>query len=157
MGRPFELLLGRRTYEIFAGYWPTSTEEGAGPLNKARKHVASRTLQKVDWQNSTLIQGDVPGYVRGLKATDGPEIQVHGSGDLIQTLLENDLVDEFQIWTFPVLLGSGKRLFARGTKPAGLRVVETTTSGTGVVIVRYERAGAIAYGDLAAPEKRAGG
>lgn len=153
MAQPFDLLLGRKTYEIFAGYWPTSTEEGAEPLNRARKHVASRTLKKVDWRNSTLIAGDVPTYVRELKATDGPEIQVHGSGDLIQTLLANDLIDEFQIWTFPVLLGEGKRLFAKGTRPTGLRAADVTTSSTGVVIVRYERAGAIAYGDLSAPEK----
>lgn len=149
MGRPFELLLGRKTYEIFAGYWPTSKEQGAEQLNQARKHVASRTLKKVEWQNSTLIQGDVPAYVRDLKANDGPEIQIHGSGGLIQTLLKDDLIDEFNIWTFPVLLGGGKRLFADGTKPAGLRTVDTTTSSTGVVIVRYERAGGIKYGNLA--------
>jgi len=149
MARPFEILLGRRTYEIFAAYWPASKEEGADQLNNARKHVASRTLKKVEWQNSTLIQGDVPTYVRDLKTKEGPEIQVHGSGDLIQTLLTDDLVDEFQIWTFPVLLGSGKRLFARGTQPAGLRVIETTTSSTGVVVARYERAGKIKYGNLA--------
>ena len=149
MAQPFELLLGRRTYEIFAAYWPTSKEEGADQLNNARKHVASRTLKKVEWQNSTLIQGDVPTYVRDLKTKEGPEIQVHGSGDLIQTLLTDDLVDEFQIWTFPVLLGSGKRLFARGTQTAGLRVIETTTSSTGVVVARYERAGKIKYGNLA--------
>ena len=149
MAKPFDMLLGRRTYEIFAGYWPKSTEPGAEQLNKARKHVASRTLKTVDWQNSTLIPGDVPAYVRDLKAKDGPEIQIHGSGDLIQTLLGEDLIDEFNVWTFPVLLGSGKRLFDRGTKPAGLRVVQSTTSGTGVVIVRYERAGAIKYGNLA--------
>jgi dihydrofolate reductase len=149
MAQPFDLLLGRRTYEIFAAYWPTGKGEAADQLNKARKHVASRTLKKLDWQNSTLIQGDVPAYVRELKAKEGPEIQVHGSGDLIQTLLKEDLVDELQIWTFPVLLGSGKRLFARGTQPAGLRVIETTTSSTGVVIARYERAGTIKYGNLA--------
>jgi dihydrofolate reductase len=149
MAQPFELLLGRRTYEIFAAYWPTGKGEAADQLNNARKHVASRTLKKLDWQNSTLIPGDVPAYVRELKAKEGPQIQVHGSGDLIQTLLKEDLVDELQIWTFPVLLGSGKRLFARGTQPAGLRVIETTTSSTGVVIVRYERAGTIKYGNLA--------
>src|SRR5437870_11917213 len=114
MGRPFEMLLGRRTYEIFAGYWPHSTEAGAEVLNSARKHVASRTLKNVEWNNSTLIKGDVPMYVSELKNQSGPEIQVHGSGDLIQTLLRNDLVDEFHVWTFPVVLGSGKRLFAGG-------------------------------------------
>jgi len=116
MGRPFEMLLGRRTYEIFAAYWPRSTEAGAQALNGARKHVASRTLKNVEWNNSTLIKGDVPMYVSELKKQSGPEIQVHGSGDLIQTLLRNDLVDEFHVWTFPVVLGSGKRLFAGGAR-----------------------------------------
>ena len=149
MTPPFELLLGRRTYEIFAGYWPTSKEEPAERLNTARKHVASKTLKSVAWHNSTLIEGDVADYVRSLKKRDGPEIQVHGSGDLIQTLLKHDLIDELQLWTFPVLLGTGKRLFASGTVPAGLRAADTKTSTTGVVIARYERAGAIKYGSLA--------
>jgi len=153
MGRPFEMLLGRRTYEIFAAYWPRSTEAGAQALNGARKHVASRTLKNVEWNNSTLIKGDVPMYVSELKKQSGPEIQVHGSGDLIQTLLRNDLVDEFHVWTFPVVLGSGKRLFAGGGAiPAGLKVVDVTTSSTGVVIATYERAGEIKYGSFAPEE-----
>ena len=152
MGRPFEMLLGRRTYEIFAAYWPRSTEAGAQALNGARKHVASRTLKNVEWNNSTLIKGDVPMYVSELKNQSGPEIQVHGSGDLIQTLLRNDLVDEFHVWTFPVVLGSGKRLFAGGAIPAGLKVVDVTTSSTGVVIATYERAGEIKYGSFAPEE-----
>ena len=152
MGRPFEMLLGRRTYEIFAAYWPRSTEAGAQALNGARKHVASRTLKNVEWNNSTLIKGDVPMYVSELKKQSGPEIQVHGSGDLIQTLLRNDLVDEFHVWTFPVVLGSGKRLFAGGAIPAGLKVGDVTTSSTGVVIATYERAGEIKYGSFAPEE-----
>src|SRR5438094_4108461 len=152
MGRPFEMLLGRRTYEIFAGYWPRSTEAGAQALNGARKHVASRTLKNVEWNNSTLIKGDVPMYVSELKKQSGPEIQVHGSGDLIQTLLRNDLVDEFHVWTFPVVLGSGKRLFADGAVPAGLKVDAVKTSTTGVVIATYQRAGAIKYGSFALEE-----
>src|SRR5438093_1649999 len=152
MGRPFEMLLGRKTYEIFAAYWPDSTESGAEELNRARKHVASRTLKRVDWNNSTLIKGDVAKYVADLKKESGPEIQVHGSGDLIQTLLKNELIDEFQLWTFPVVLGTGKRLFASGAVPAGLQVVEVKTSGTGVVMARYERAGAIKYGSFAPDE-----
>jgi dihydrofolate reductase len=154
MGRPFDLLLGRKTYEIFAGYWPHSTEPGAEQLNDARKHVASRTLQRVDWNNSTLIKGDVAKYVFELKRHPGPEIQVHGSGDLIQTLMKNDLVDEFHVWTFPVVLGTGKRLFAGGTMPAGLKVTGVTTSSTGVVITTYERAGEIKYGSFAPEESR---
>ena len=152
MARPFELLLGRTTYEIFAAHWPHSTEPGAEVLNGARKHVASRTLKNVEWNNSTLIKGDVPKYVSELKKQSGSEIQVHGSGDLIQTLLRNDLVDEFHLWTFPVVLGSGKRLFAGGAIPAGLKIVDVTTSSTGVVIATYERAGEIKYGSFALEE-----
>ena len=138
------------------GYWPHSTEPGADVLNSARKHVASRTLRTVDWNNSTLITGDVGKYVSELKKQSGPEIQVHGSGDLIQTLLKNDLVDEFHVWTFPVLLGSGKRLFADGAVPAGLKVDAVKTSTTGVVIATYQRAGAIKYGSFALEESSDG-
>ncbi|TME60842.1 MAG: dihydrofolate reductase, partial [Chloroflexi bacterium] len=112
----------------------------------------SRTLKSVEWNNSTLIKGDVPKYVSELKKQSGPEIQVHGSGDLIQTLVRNDLVDEFHVWTFPVVLGSGKRLFAEGAIPAGLKAVDVTTSSTGVVIATYERAGEIKYGSFALEE-----
>jgi dihydrofolate reductase len=149
MGKPFDLLLGRKTYEIFAAYWPHSTEEGADALNSAKKHVASRTLKTVDWNNSTLIPGDVPEYVAGLKDQAGPEIQVHGSGNLLQTLIKHDLIDEFQLLIFPILLGTGKRLFGEGTIPAGLKLVDTQGSGTGVVIARYERAGQVSYGSFA--------
>src|SRR3989442_10987869 len=152
LGRPFDLLLGRKTYEIFAAHWPHSTDPGADVLNSARKHVASRTLRSVDWNNSTHIKGDVATYVSELKKQSGPQIQVHGSGDLLQTLLKNDLVDEFHVWTFPVVLGSGKRLFADGAIPAGLKVAEGKTSSTGVVIATYEPAGAIKYGSLALEE-----
>jgi dihydrofolate reductase len=152
MGKPFDLLLGRRTYEIFAAYWPNATDvPGADALNNARKHVASRTLERTDWQNSTLIKGDVVDYVRRLKNEGGPEIQVHGSGDLIQTLLGHDLIDVFRLWTFPVLLGSGKRLFAGGTVPGGLRLADSKTSTTGVILATYERAGPIDYGSFALP------
>ncbi|MEP6694626.1 MAG: dihydrofolate reductase family protein [Chloroflexota bacterium] len=154
MGRPFDLLIGRRTYEIFAAYWPHSTEAAADVLNSARKHVASRTLKTVDWNNSTLIKGDVAKYVEDLKSSNGPEIQVHGSGDLIQTLLKHDLVDEFHVWTFPVVLGSGKRLFASGAMPAGLRAADVKSTSTGVVIARYERAGAIKSGSFALSGER---
>jgi dihydrofolate reductase len=153
MGKPFDLLLGRKTYEIFSAYWPNATEEqGAKPLNDARKHVASKTLKSVDWANSTLIKGDVATYVADLKKGSGPEIQVHGSGNLIQTLLKHDLVDEFRLWTFPLVLGAGKRLFADGAIPGALKVVDVKTSSTGVVIGTYERAGAIDYGSFALEE-----
>jgi dihydrofolate reductase len=149
MGKPFEMLIGRRTYEIFAAYWPHADAPGADVINGSRKHVASRRLERTDWQNSTLIQGDVVDYVRKLKDEQGPEIQVHGSGELIQTLLRNDLIDELRLWIFPVVLGTGKRLFADGTIPAGLRLVDSKTSTTGVILATYERAGAIEYGSFA--------
>jgi dihydrofolate reductase len=150
MSKPFDLLLGRKTYEIFAAHWPHATDEAAAaPLNNATKYVASRTLKSVDWQNSQLIRGDVPQGVADLKKGEGPEIQVHGSSNLIQTLLQHDLIDELRIWIFPLVLGTGKRLFEDGTIPAGMRVVDSITSSTGVVIVTYARAGAINYGSFA--------
>jgi dihydrofolate reductase len=153
MGKPFDLLLGRKTYEIFAAYWPYVSENpAADALNSARKYVASRTLDTVDWDNSTLIEGDVAEGVAKLKEQSGPEIQVHGSANLIQTLLEHDLVDEFGLWIFPVVLGSGKRLFADGAVPAGLKLVDSQTSTTGVLIMRYERAGEVEYGTFAMEE-----
>lgn len=150
--KPFDMLLGRRTYEIFAAYWAHTDEPGAKELNDARKHVASRTLKRVEWQNSTLIKGDVADYIAQLKRQDGPEMQVPGSGNLIQTLLKHDLVDEFRLKIFPVVLGSGKRLFADGTIPAGLKLIDTTTTSKGVTVGTYERAGAIEYGTFAPEE-----
>jgi dihydrofolate reductase len=152
MGRPFDLLLGRKTYEIFAGYWPHSTEPGADQLNSARKHVASTTLRSVDWSNSTLIKGDVKAYVANLKKQSGPEIQVHGSGQLIQTLLQHDLVDEFHLMIFPIVLGSGKRLFAGGTVPAAFKSRDVKTTGTSVIVATYARSGAVKYGSFAPEE-----
>ena len=152
MGKPFDLLLGRKTYEIFAAHWPHTDDPGAEQLNNARKYVASRTLDSVDWQNSTLIEGDVAEGVAKLKEESGPEIQVHGSGDLVQTLLEHDLVDELRLLIFPVTLGTGKRIFGGGTVPRGLKLVDSTTSGTGVVMVTYERGGEIEYGSFALEE-----
>lgn len=150
MSRPFDLVLGRRTYDIFAAYWPRATEEGgAKPLNDATKYVASRSRPTLDWRNSVLIEGDAADGVAALKQEDGPELQVHGSGNLIQTLLGKNLVDEFRLWVFPVLLGSGKRLFSAGTIPAGLKLVDTKVSTTGVVIGTYEPAGEVVTGSFA--------
>jgi len=151
MGKPFDLLLGRKTYEIFAAYWPHASEEaGAGPLNAARKHVASRTLDTVlEWENSTLLEGDVAEAVAALKQGDGPELQVHGSGNLLQTLLAHDLVDEFRLMIFPVVLGTGKRLFAEGAVPAGLTLTESAVSTSGVVMATYEPGSEIKYGSFA--------
>jgi dihydrofolate reductase len=162
MGKPFDLLLGRRTYEIFAAHWPHAAEraerggdesgvddEAAAALNSARKYVASRTLDEVTWSNSVLLEGDVGEAVAELKRQDGPEIQVHGSADLIQTLLRHDLIDEFSLLIFPVVVGPGKRLFGDGTVPAGMQVVDSRVFGSGVVWVRYERAGRLGYGSFA--------
>jgi dihydrofolate reductase len=152
MTTPFDLLLGRKTYEIFAAHWPHTDDPGAAELNSARKYVASRTLNSVEWNNSTLLEGDVAAAVATLKQEDGPEIQVHGSGDLIQTLLEHDLVDEFRIMVFPVVLGTGKRLFAEGALPAGLTLAESATSSSGVFMATYKREGDIKYGSFALEE-----
>jgi dihydrofolate reductase len=155
MSPPFDMLLGRKTYEIFAAYWPHAGDTpGAAELNSARKYVASRTLDKVEWNNSTLLEGDLAEAVGKLKAEDGPEIQVHGSGNLIQSLLEHDLVDEFRLMIFPLVLGDGKRLFAEGTVPAGLKVTDTKTSGTGVLLVTYQRAGDVEYGSFPLEEPK---
>src|SRR5215211_6333238 len=145
---PYELLLGRGTYEIFAAHWPYDEGPIADHLNSTRKHVASTTLERVEWNNSTLITGDVAEYVAELKRRDGPEIQVHGSPGLIQTLLEHDLIDEYRLWIFPVLLGTGKRFFGDGTIPAALKLVESKVSKTGVTINTYERAGGIEPGSF---------
>ena len=150
---PFDLLLGRKTYEIFAAHWPHVDDEGAGEvLNSAQKYVASRTLEKVEWNNSTLLEGDAAEAVAALKAQDGPQIMVQGSSDLIQTLLEHDLVDEYRIWTFPVVVGPGKRLFGQGAMPAGLELVDSKVSSTGVVMATYRRAGDIPLGSFAFEE-----
>src|ERR687891_19138 len=145
---PYELLLGRGTYEIFAAHWPYDEGPIADQLNGTRKHVASTTLEKVEWNNSTLITGDVAEYVEALKREDGPEIQVHGSPGLIQTLLEHDLIDEYRLWIFPVALGRGKRFFDEGTIPAAFKLVDSKVSKTGVTINTYEPAGEIETGSF---------
>ena len=145
------LLLGRKTYEIFAAHWPRAGDDDpiAAKLNRVRKYVVSTTLDTVEWNNSTLISRDVAGAVAELKRQPGGEIQVTGSGELIQTLMRHDLVDEYRLLVFPVLLGSGKRLFAEGTMPAALELADTTTSSTGVAIQTYRRAGELQRGSFA--------
>jgi dihydrofolate reductase len=144
------LLLGRKTYDIFAATWPLAEADDpiGSKLNSMPKYVASRTLDTVSWQNSTLLTGDVAKAVDELKQGDGDEIQVHGSGGLVQTLFEHDLVDELHLLVFPVLLGSGKRLFGEGTIPAALKLVNTTPTATGVVISTYAREGKLEYGAM---------
>ena len=150
MGRPFDLLLGRRTYDIFAGYWPTAPQEAGGaPLNAATKYVASRGTPELTWERSVLLTGPAEESVAALKAGDGPQLQVHGSVDLLQTLLRHNLVDELQVLTFPVLVGSGKRLFQDGPRPAAaLQLVESRTAGSGVTVSRYQPAGALRTGSF---------
>jgi dihydrofolate reductase len=145
---PYELLLGRGTYEIFAAHWPYDEGPIADHLNSTRKHVASTTLEQVEWSNATLIEGDVAEYVAGLKRQDGPEIQVHGSPGLIQTLLAHDLVDELRVWIFPVVLGAGKRLFGDGARAAALELVDSQVSKTGVTINVYRRGGDLELGSF---------
>jgi len=145
-----ELLLGRKTYEIFAAYWPhAKPEDGADNLNNAKKYVVSRTLDKVDWNNSTLIKGDVVKEITRLKELDGPELQVHGSSNLLQTLLKHNLVDELYLKIFPVAIGSGKRLFGEDTNPSNFKLLNSTTSGTGVIIATYEQGGELKTGTFA--------
>ena len=145
LSRPFELLLGRKTYEIFAAYWPHQDEK---VLNNAKKYVASHSPMKPDWNNSVLLQGDVVEEVKKLKAQDGPGLQVHGSGNLIQTLLKHDLVDELWLKIYPITLGAGKRLFAEGTIPAAFTLRDSNTSPKGVIVANYERAGNVKTGSF---------
>jgi dihydrofolate reductase len=151
MGRPFDLLLGRKTYDIFAAYWPKMGNDNpaAVGLNKAKKFVVSTTLTEPEWANTAVLKNNVVSEVKKLKEQDGPEIQVHGSGNLIQTLLKHDLVDEFRLKIYPVTLGKGKRLFAEGTIPAGFQLVESNTSPKGVIVASYIRAGEVKTGSFA--------
>lgn len=152
MSAPFDLVLGRKTYDIFAAYWPHAPEEaGAKPLNEATKYVASRGQPALEWSRSVLIEGDAAEGIAALKKSDGPElqVQVHGSGNLIQTLLRHSLIDQYRLWVFPLVIGSGKRLFADGTIPSGLRLADSKVSTTGVIIGTYEPAGEIVTGSFA--------
>lgn len=147
MGHGFDLLIGRKTYDIFAAYWPhASAEDGAEPMNKATKYVASRSPRTLEWSNSVLLDGNVPEQVAALKQEDGPELQVHGSGNLIQTLLKHNLVDDFRLLVFPVVIGSGKRLFAEGAIPYDLKLVDSSVSGTGVMMGIYHPSGSVTTG-----------
>jgi dihydrofolate reductase len=144
-------LLGRRTYEIFAGSWPNATDPDdpiASKLNTLPKYVASTTLKSADWNNSTIIKGDVPTEVARLKEQPGRELQVHGSGTLARTLIDNDLVDEFRLLIFPVVVGAGRRLFADQGLATGLRLTESRTTGSGTVINVYERTGRPEFGSI---------
>jgi dihydrofolate reductase len=146
-----DFLLGRGTYDIFAGYWPKAPTEGdpvAQAINTLPKHVASQTRTSLDWDTARLLEGDVPDAVRALKAEDGGELQVHGSAGLIQTLLAEDLVDELRLIVFPVVLGEGKRLFGSGAVPGTWRLAASSTTSTGAQILTYRRAGGISTGSF---------
>jgi dihydrofolate reductase len=149
-GKDREILLGRRTYEIFDAYWPYQPADNpiARTLNAAKKHVASRTLKKLDWNNATLLQGDVVAAVAALKSQPGQDLQIIGSGNLIQTLHAASLIDEYNVWTFPVVLGSGKRLFETGARAGALRLVASQASATGVVMSTYVAAGDVPPGSF---------
>jgi dihydrofolate reductase len=147
MSQPFDLLLGRKTFDVFASYWPQHPEEGPG-INNATKYVVSNTLKSHEWQKSVFLSGNVVEQIRRLKAGDGPNLQVHGSGELIQTLMENDLVDEFWLKIFPVTLGMGKRLFASGTISGAYTLVESKASPSGVMIATLKRAGDVKTGSF---------
>lgn len=150
MGVPFDLLLGRKTYDIFAAYWPKQDPESLGaPFNKATKYVVSDSPVELTWENSVLIEGDVVARLKELKRQDGPMLQVHGSGKLIQTLLKNDLVDELWLKIFPLTLGKGKRLFAEGTIPAAFELTDSKVSPKGVIFANYKRSGDVKTGSFA--------
>ncbi len=149
MGKPFDLLLGRKTFEIFASYWPHHQEDGIGiSLNKATKYVASNTLTAHAWGATVFLNSDVAGEIKKLKQEDGPDFQVHGSGNFIQTLLKHDLVDEFWLKIFPLTLGQGKRLFEDGTIPAAFTLTDCKTSPSGVIFASYKRAGEVKTGSF---------
>ncbi len=134
----FALLLGRRTYEIWASYWPQRDDHPIGQaFNRATKHVVTRTLDRLGWERSQRISGEVVDELRRLKASEGPVLQVWGSSELLQTLLAADLIDEHRLWVFPVVLGEGKRLFGTGVPPRSLTLVATRRTPTGVLINTY--------------------
>ncbi|HLM63430.1 MAG TPA: dihydrofolate reductase family protein [Acidimicrobiales bacterium] len=145
-------LLGRRTYEIFAAYWPRVTDDQdpvASKLNSLPKYVASRTLEKPEWEGTTVIGKDIPTEVAALKAEPGRELQVHGSGVLLQTLMQHGLVDEFRLLQFPVVLGRGQRMFREGATPTGYALVDSRTTSTGVIVSSYRPTGAVQQGSFA--------
>ena len=147
MSVQFDLLLGRKTFEIFAAYWPQE-EGGENPINKATKYVVSNTIKSHEWSNSIFLKGDVVAEIQKIKQQDGPDLQVHGSGNLIQTLLKHNLIDEFWLKIFPVTIGQGKRLFSEGTIPAAFTLDKCVYSPRGVIIANFKRAGEVKTGSF---------
>ena len=149
-GTPFDLLLGRKTYEIFAAYWPyIEGDPIAERFNKVTKYVATMSAEPLTWKTSVALRGDAAVEVARLKKQDGPTLLIQGSSVLIQTLLANDLIDELSLMVFPVVLGSGKKLFGKGAIPVAWKLVDTKVSTTGVTMSSYERAGAVTTGSFA--------
>jgi len=147
MAGPFALLLGRKTFDIWAPYWPQHADMWPG-INEVTKYVVSKTLRQHEWSNSVFLNGDAVEEIKQLKAQDGPPLQVYGSADLVQTLLKYDLVDELWLKIFPITLGQGKRLFEAGTSAAAFTLEKTTTSSTGVIVANYKRAGEVKTGSF---------
>lgn len=141
----YDLLLGHKTYDVFAGHWPQHTDEWP-QVNRITKYVVSETLEKTTWENTVVIKNDAE--LKKLKESNGPDLQVHGSSNLIQSLLKYDLVDEFWIKIFPITLGKGKRLFGEGTIPAAFKLIESKTSPSGVIIASYKRDGDVRLGTV---------
>ncbi|MES2213001.1 MAG: dihydrofolate reductase family protein [Pseudomonadota bacterium] len=150
MSMPFDLLLGRKTYDIFAAYWPKhpEIEAVASPFNKCTKYVVSHSQIELPWKGSELVTGDIVAKLKDLKSQDGPMLQVHGSGEMIQTLLKEDLVDELWLKIFPVTLGKGKKLFSEGTMPVAFELTESKTTPRGVIFANYKRAGNVKIGSF---------
>ena len=147
MNMPFDLLLGRTTFDIWAPYWPHHGDAWPG-VNAATKYVASNTMTSSEWQPSVFLNGDIAYKIAEIKKQQGPDVHVWGSGNLMQTLLKHDLVDAFWLMIYPITLGAGKRLFADGTVPRAFKVTESTVTPSGVIVVKYECAGAITTGSL---------
>jgi dihydrofolate reductase len=145
MNLPFDLLLGRKTFDIWEPFWPQHADEWTG-VNTATKYVASNTRTSSKWQPSAFLNGDIAEKVAKIKQQPGPDLNVWGSGNLLQTLMKHDLVDAFWLMIYPITLSSGKRLFADGTIPAAFKVTESTVTPKGVIVVNYERAGVITTG-----------
>jgi dihydrofolate reductase len=148
MTKPFDLLLGRRTFEIFASYWPKHEDKWPG-INTVTKYVVSNSITKHEWNNSVFLKGDVANEIKKLKEQDGPDLQVYGSGNLIQTLLKHDFVGELWLKIFPIILGKGRKLFTEGTIPAGWKLIDSKVSPRGVIIANYKREGEVKTGSFA--------
>ena len=157
-GRPFDLLLGRKTYDIFAAHWPYVSDPNdpiAAVFNRVTKYVASRSNRKLSWQNSQRLGEDIVASLKKLKGEDGPDLLVQGSSELVQTLWKHGLVDEFSVLIFPLVLGKGKRLFGDGATPAGLKLVKSQSYPTGVIVANYKPDGEVRTGDFALAEPTA--